>query len=447
MRWLRLMAKDARVLSRHRALLAALLAYPFLLALVLGAAFADPPTRLDLAVVNGDADGATFEVGGERIGSEDLVLRLSTFAEVLEPGDEDAALSLLREGRVDAVLVVPPNFVRDVTLLGQNATLRVIVDESDPVRAQVARNAVGGAVDAFLEDVIQKKIEDVLDLLVLTTEGGTTRIAFTDIRILGIQGARTLLTEVLENVEPASSDARKLRDVIGFLDFAANMLGNADGYLRTTALPVEVQHAGLLGQPTRLVAAALPGALVLGIFWTGALASALLVARDVETGVRRRLAAAPTPRWMMALSKAVVALLAALLPAAALLALGVLVLDVPIASLPLTFLALLLSSLAAAALGGVCATLARGTSAAALLVVLLLLPMLLLGGLFYPVAYMPEVTQQAARMLPLTLATDALRGAMLRASTMSELAPPLLGLAAFAALAGFVAALLARRLR
>src|SRR5439155_9583381 len=49
------LGKDARLLLRNRALLVALLAYPFLLAIVLGAAFQSPPARLSLAVVDEDA--------------------------------------------------------------------------------------------------------------------------------------------------------------------------------------------------------------------------------------------------------------------------------------------------------------------------------------------------------------------------------------------------------
>ncbi len=445
MRFLRLLTKDSRILLRNRALLVALLIYPFLLAAVLGAAFSEAPTRLDVAVFNGDQNGALVELGGEKLGSDALVASMASFGDVKVVMTEAEALALVRKGEVDAALIIPKNFVRDLAALGQGATLRVVVDESDPIRAEVAKNAVEGAIKDFTDIVVQKKIQDVLALISLTVDGGTTRVAFVDVDVLGITRARQRLLDVLATVDGQSEEARKLRDVIVFLDFTAGVLGNAETYLTSTALPLTVHSEGLASTNTALVAIALPGALVLGVFWTGSLASALLTARDVETGVRRRLAAAPLPRVLLGASRGIIAVIAALVPAAILIGLGALLLGGIIQDPVLTFAALLAASLAAAAFGALAAVIARGSSAAALLVVLTLLPMLLLGGLFYPVAYMPVPAQFVARVLPLTLATDALRGAMLRGASALELAPSLVGLLVFAILASVLAGVLARK--
>ena len=85
------------------------------------------------------------------------------------------------------------------------------------------------------------------------------------------------------------------------------------------------------------------------------------------------------------------------------------------------------------------AALARNSGGAALIAVLALVPMLLMGGLFYPIAYMPAGARVVASILPVTLATDALRDAMLRASPLAELALPLLGLLATAIVLGAAA--------
>src|SRR5205823_1766317 len=73
----------------------------------------------------------------------------------------------------------------------------------------------------------------------------------------------------------------------------------------------------------------------------------------------------------------------------------------------LAAITLVLAALAAATLGALAAGLTRATSGAALLAVLFLTPMLLLGGLFYPVAYMPPAARLVSSALPVTLATDA----------------------------------------
>lgn len=440
---LALLGKDARLLLRNRALLAALLLYPFLLALVLGAAFQEAPARLDLAVVDDDPGGG-LDVGGETLTTQSLLDAVGGFARVRNVAGEEAALSLLRRGEVDAALLIPDDFMRDLSTLGTNATLRLVVDESDPVRASVARHAVEGAIDAFVEDIVRKKIDDVQALLDLTVEGGTTRVVLVEVDVLGIRESRARIQEVQARLDRGSAEWAKLQEVVDFLAFAEAMLGNSQRYLQTTALPAAVETQGLVAEGTPLSSIALPGALVLGVFWTGALSAALLAARERETGALRRLAAAPGVRLLHPVSKALVALAAALVPAALLLALGAALLGARVADWPLTLAVLLLASLAAAALGALAAGLARATSGAALLAVLALLPMLLLGGLFYPVAYMPAPARAVAGALPVTMATDALRGAMLRASPWAEVLPALGGLAAFALVTGAAGAWLAR---
>ena len=439
-----LLGKDARLLIRNRALLAALLLYPFLLVAVLGAAFQEPPASLDLVVVDDDSQ-ARVRVAGDNLTTADLLAAAEPFATIEREDDIAHALSTLRLGSADAVLHVPRGFLLNLSTLGTNATLHLYVDESDPIRAGVAQNAIEGAVDAFVELIIQKKIGEIAALLDTVINGGSIRVAFADVDIIGIDEAVQRLRDVEAQLPPESAERAKVSEVLAFMITTRGALGSAEIYLETTALPLRVQTQGLAAEDTNLAAIALPGALVLGVFWTGALAAALLAARERETGVSRRLAAAPAPAWMQWLSKAVVALVAALAPAAALVLLGVAFLGSPVASPALVALVLVATSLAAAALGALCAAIARATSGAALLAVLLLLPMLLLGGLFYPVAYMPQAAQAVARALPVTLATDAIRGALLRGSTFAELALPLVGLLAFALVAAGLTAAAARR--
>lgn len=439
------LAKDARLVLRNRALLAALLLYPFLLALVLGAAFQEPPQTMALAVVDEDRSGQTVDVGGTPIGVADLLAAAEPFATVREVEGEEEALRLLRQQRVDAVLVIPPSFMADLAQLGSNATLRLVVDESDPVRAGVARSAIEGAVDAFVERVVQKKIDDVVELLRLTVEGGTTRVLVVDVQVLGIDASIARLAEVQNTVPPESAEARKLQEVIDFLGFARRFLGDSERYLVSTAIPVEVETTGLSTERASIASVALPGALVLGVFWTGSLAAALLAARERETGAHRRIAAAPHARVAPLASKTLVALVAALIPAAVVLALAMATLGAQVADPAMTVVTLALAALAAAALGSLAAAVARSTGGAALLAVLALVPMLLLGGLFYPLAYMPDGARAVSGLLPVTMATEALRGAMLRASPLAELALPLAGLMLSALALGAAAWASARR--
>lgn len=444
MKALALVGKDARILARNRPLLVALLVYPFVLALVLGAAFQEPPSTLALVVVDDDA-GSVVEVAGENLTTEDLILAAEPFADIVRVETLDDAVGRLRRGEADAVLHIPRGFLGDLAALGTNATMRLVVDESDPIRAGVAENAVEGAVDSFIEVIIQKKIDDIGVLIETVIRGGNVQVGLLDVDLIGIDEATRRLEAVEDQLPPGSDERARVTEVIDFMFTTRLALGSADRFLTTTAIPLRVETEGLASADTSLAAIALPGAVVLGVFWTGSLAAALLVARERETGVARRLAASPAATWLQTASKTLVAVLAALVPAAALVALGVAAFGLRVGDPALAAVVLLLTSLAAAALGGLCAAIARATSGAALLAVLALLPMILLGGLFYPVAYMPAAAQAVSRLLPVTLATDALRGALLRGSSATELAFALGGLAAFTLLSAAAGAALAQR--
>src|SRR5439155_19148005 len=87
------LGKDARLLLRNRALLVALLAYPFLLAIVLGAAFQQPPTKLSLVVVDQDSPDDALQVGNETLTSRDIVVAATSYADVKEVASEPDGLA------------------------------------------------------------------------------------------------------------------------------------------------------------------------------------------------------------------------------------------------------------------------------------------------------------------------------------------------------------------
>jgi len=426
---LRLLAhvsKDARLLVRHRVLLAVLLAYPLVLTGVLAAAFQEPPDTLTLAVH--DADAGTLELPSGNLTTSDVLASASAYADIHVYPSQAAAIQMVRDGQADAALLIPRGFLDSLTSLGENATLRLVVDESDAIRAGVAAASVEGAIEAFLKRVIEQKIRDVDDLLALTRDGGTTRIGPVPVAVLGIDAALERIRQARDTFARDSNDYERLQQVVAFLVQADGILADSTLYLTTTAQPLSIQREGLAGADTRLHQIVLPGALVLGLSWTGALAGALLWAREHDAGTLRRLHAAPAAGLVTATSKTLVGILAGLLPALIILALAAVVLSITPTSWSLTLLALLAASAGAVGLGQLASRVAHETASSSLVVVLALVPMLMLGGLFYPIAYMPAAAQAVARVLPLTLATDALRGAMVRGDALADILPALAGL-------------------
>src|SRR5581483_973841 len=173
------------------------------------------------------------------------------------------------------LLILPGRFLNNLGTLGSNATLKLVVDESDPLRAGVAKNAVQGVLDDFIKGVVGEKIRGVEGLLNLTVNGGSTVVLGAQVDILGIQAARERLNEVKADLPPNSPDVQRVQDVIAFLDFAGGVLGNSERYLTTTALPLRVDRWAPASRATRVPSSPPPGPIGRGVFGRGARAAAL----------------------------------------------------------------------------------------------------------------------------------------------------------------------------
>ena len=102
-----LLRKDLRLLARTPAVLLILIVFPLLVATLVALALQSDERRPDVAVVNLDTSGRSVAVGDQRLSIDDYIARLSEDVNV-RPLDADAAASALDDGRVSAVLTIPP---------------------------------------------------------------------------------------------------------------------------------------------------------------------------------------------------------------------------------------------------------------------------------------------------------------------------------------------------
>ncbi len=440
MNLLTLIAKDARVLSRNRVILAALILYPLLLVGVLGAAFADTPISLSVAIANNDAGALPVKVGDRELSGARMVDAAREFADVRDVSTE-AGMDLVQQGEVDALVIIPPGFTNAFRGTALRTNLTIVVDESDPVRASVSRNAVAGALRSLLDDVVDYKIALVEDSIRDAIEGRDIG----NLRLLGLNRTIEVLSEIRDSGEVKDPQAAAdLRDAITFLITVRGVLGQSADILVGAALPVTLQTRGIVAEPLGILDVILPGAIVLSVFWGGTLATAVLWTQELESRALTRLRASPVSLATVALSKGLLALLIVTLQAGILLAIGVGVWDVTVTDWSLTFIAIIAAGIAAVGLGSLAASTAPGTSSAALLAVLALFPMMFLAGLFFPTSHLPGIARAVSLTLPMTHAVDALRAGMLRAADAGDAWLPLAALVVTAAILGGLAVAVAR---
>jgi ABC-type amino acid transport substrate-binding protein len=175
--FMQMMAKDAKVILRHRMLLVILLLYPFVFMAIIGLTFSEN-RDLRLGVVYEGAAGTASAGGkiwieGEPYDERGLVERfLGEIASIEEYPDSAAAEDALRAGQVDAVLVVPADFVQRMQTLYDSATVQVIIDQSNLFQAASSETSVRGALSRINRILVEEKLRAVNAGLEVLVSGG-----------------------------------------------------------------------------------------------------------------------------------------------------------------------------------------------------------------------------------------------------------------------------------
>lgn len=432
MRFAMLIKKDIRVIVRNRSLLVTLLLYPLILVAVLGLVFADPARPVPVAVVIGEEGNADVTIGEDTFSLDEVLEELEVVAHVQRFPARAAAVEALRNGEVDAVIVFPSFFLVDLLQdFRTQAAMEVVLDNSDPAKSAVAQNLIRAGVQAFNEDIVRWKVDEVVDLLEVALEGGNGRFDSD----MSFREMREVINDVLAT-EPISQDNReRLESARDFLDDAIAELEQGADTVQSIAFPIRVREShidsGLLAARDVVV----PATVALSIFWTGILATASLVVYERQSHAQLRLNVTPIRPGTVLASKLAVTGLIILLQSALIIGVAKLLWDVRLDNFPLLVLVLVAGAFAAVGLGLLVAGFSRDTNGSTLLSVLAVFPMMFLSGLFFPISFMPRVAQWLAHLMPLTYAVDSLRGAMLRGYTLANAQTDLLVLVLLGALA------------
>ncbi len=165
--------------------------------------------------------------------------------------------------------------------------------------------------------------------------------------------------------------------------------------------------------------------------FVGTIATSLGVVRERQTGTMEQLAVMPFRASDVLSGKLLPYLLVALIDLGLVVGASVTIFDVPFRGSPVLFLAgAFVFLVVTLGLGLFISTVSENQGQAMQLALMVTLPQVLLSGMIFPLEAMAEVLQWIAYLLPLTWFVEFAVGVMLRAATWSDLAVPLLALAA-----------------
>jgi ABC-2 type transport system permease protein len=367
--------KDVRTLLRTPALLVVLLAYPVMIAALLGlvAGYANAKPRV--ALVDLDGLPAHIVVGHHNFNVEATIKEVSRNVTLVHLG-EDEANRELADGKVVAVLTVPPGFVATLQQMTKSPTLEVAVTRggtSGRVRQQVQ------ALVYTLNQKLQRAYIDAnLQYVQLLLHGGDGKFLGEGFNVIGLDGTKKVLDTL-----PQTERVKRIQRFVHDARLALAQTGDA---LHATAAPIQLVELPQRGRTASLSAQVQSYALGLTITFLSLVLAAGALAGERDENVLGRLARGLVPPGRLVAAKVALAGIVATVLGlgvafafAAVLVIGAAPGGEPWSRLPLLAAGLALTGAALGAVGSLVGALAREARTASLVAVLLVLPIVFLG--------------------------------------------------------------------
>jgi len=432
-------AKDLRILRRSPLLLGVLVAYPILIALLVGlvAGYANAKPRV--ALVDEEGLPAVVVVSGERFDVAGTIERVDEDVTLVRlPGDE--AGRQLRSGKIVASLTVPEGFLAD--LRGMVRSPRLVLRTTQGGISTRVVQQVEALVYALNRQLQRAYIDANVGYIRLIQRGGSGTFLGRRFDVLGLDGTARALEEL-----PPDERVDEIRE---FVRVAGLALDQTDDALRATANPIELVRGADRGRTWVLSAQIQAYALALTItFLTLLLAAAALASERDENAIGRLGRGLVTLGELVAAKVVLAAALALALGLAIVLSFG-LIIELggveggePWGRVPLVVAGLALAGASLGALGALLGALVREARAASLVALLVVLPIVFLG--LVPREVVP-VAGWVSNAFPFVHAVRLFASALYDASPWSVLAREAAWLAGLGAVFALLARLGARRL-
>ncbi len=447
MRWLFL--KDLQILRRSPLVTVLLVVYPVAIAVLIGFALSRGPEKPRVAFLNEVPEETPFVLGGTQFDLTGAKSELCARIDCISVDSEAEAREMVESGDALAALILPPDLISKLESLGglnpTQPTVRVLVNEEDPVKAGLVDDRIGSLVtQANLR--ISKEVSRIsAGYLKLLLNGGTFSLLGQSLDILGLRNAQHILEALRSDLPAANPDAAELQRVIRFARLAIQNLDLATPLLTSIAHPIDVEKEVVAGSPPSLDAFAIAVAATVTLMFVTVLLVAGSLALEWEENAYPRLVRGLVGRSALLAEKIGLGVILSLAVTLLMLAGLSLFVHIEWERLGAILVAIVAGGAAFAAFGAAIGAAAREVRASSLLAFMVSLPIafisLVESGTVSPGLF--DVIKVVRALFPFDAALDAMSGGLDAGGP--ALGVPLLHLGILVAAYGLLARLALRR--
>jgi ABC-type multidrug transport system permease subunit len=434
-----ILRKDLRVLARSPLLLAVLIAYPLVVAGLVGLVAGYGSSKPRVALVDEDHLPRVMAVGGHSFAIKEAIDEVGKNVHLvrMQPGEARRALAT---GRVVATLTVPPGFLADLKS-GLHSPSLLYETTRGGISSRVTQQ-VQALVYALNGRLQSAYLQTDLHYVQLIIGGGKATFLGHTYDVLGLAGMRKLLAQL-----PPSPQRNRIAE---FARIAGVALAETGSLLGATASPIGLERAREHSRSSLLSAQVQSYALALTITFLALLLAAGAIASERDENAIGRLRRGLVSMGELVSAKvALAAIVSVALGLTIALVFGVIVEAGGVAGgepwqrLPLLALGLLFAGAALGAIGTLLGALARETRTASLVAVLVVMPIVFLGLVPREVA---PVAGWISDALPFSHAVRYFSASLYDAKPWGEVVRELLWLFGLGALFAGLARIATRRL-
>ncbi len=393
MKWGRVKAfvvKDLKALFRDKATVFWIFIWPLIWVFMVAYVFLPPsigtPITLDLGVINNDKSEAPFNGTTFVKILDEMKYKDAKLFNIKPYDDEDILISDLKKGVLDAGIIIPNGFGKNLTM-GQ-AHIKVFIGAKDPYSSQVNSAIIMGVIEAFNEQVSLRKINYTITYTPenITIPINETKVPLKEFLQTYLMGIAKPINASFEEVKPEALSSRET--IVGWYTLGA---------------------VGML------------------FLYGGFNIGALMAVEEKEKKTLKRVLSTPTSETDLLIGKTIAGLVALGLSATVAIIAGVFACNAKILWDPLNPLHWLVIPLIVATglmtigIGIFLSLLSKTVRGASSLATILGLMLAFTAGIWFPKTWMPYWMQLLADIFPVTWAIDAIRSIMVFNIPLNEL--------------------------
>ena len=281
-RWLLL--KDLQILRRSPLQAVLLVAYPILIAVLVGFAISRGPEDPRVAFLNEVPQGTRINVGGQELPEANVRDRICQRVECVFVGSREEARSKVESGDVLAALVLPADLVNKInslsTLTPGVPEVEVLVNEENAVKAELVDDRITTLLAQANLAIARRIGSEGSRYLGLIVNGGEFEVLGESIQILGLRASARILEAVTPELPKPLRPS--LEEVSNFAGQAQDNLDVAKPLIDRLAQPIAVDKVVVGGKspPLEIFAIAVAATLTLAFVVVLLVAGSLALERE-----------------------------------------------------------------------------------------------------------------------------------------------------------------------